>query len=156
MIRTINTRALFYLREASLPRGVRLYHGNVLFGYWRGTRANFPDGISRVEPPGQNLPDRTSRKDPLRTEPSGQNLPDTTPPTQPPVHNPSDRTLQTECQSVTSYIHNYSEILYYYILKCYIAGDFNINLLNYESHVESEDFLNNVFSYFRGNVLTAP
>ena len=33
--------------------------------------------------------------------------------------------------------------------KCYIAGDNNINLLNSDSHLKTERFLNNVFSHYQ-------
>jgi len=32
--------------------------------------------------------------------------------------------------------------------KCYIAGDFNINFLNCDTHSEIEHFLNTVFSHY--------
>ena len=40
--------------------------------------------------------------------------------------------------------------------KCIIAGDFNINLLNYENHSETENFLNNLFSHLQYPVITRP
>jgi len=40
--------------------------------------------------------------------------------------------------------------------KCFIAGDFNINLLNYESHHETEQFLNNIFSHFQYPTIVRP
>ena len=54
---------------------------------------------------------------------------------------------------------NYSKLLYKLAKekqKCYIAGDFNINFHNYESHVETEYFLNNIFSYFQYPTITRP
>jgi hypothetical protein len=40
--------------------------------------------------------------------------------------------------------------------KCYIAGDFNINLLNYDRHFETENFLNNTFSHFFFPLISRP
>ena len=40
--------------------------------------------------------------------------------------------------------------------KCYIAGDFNINLLNYETHSATNEFLDNTFSNCLYPVITQP
>ena len=40
--------------------------------------------------------------------------------------------------------------------KCIVAGDFNINLLNHENHLETENFLNVLFSHLQFPVITRP
>jgi len=40
--------------------------------------------------------------------------------------------------------------------KCYIAGDFNINLLNCDKHMETETFLNGLFSHHYFPTITRP
>lgn len=40
--------------------------------------------------------------------------------------------------------------------KCVIAGDFNINLLNYDTHRETENFLNETFSHYFYPTTTHP
>lgn len=40
--------------------------------------------------------------------------------------------------------------------NCFITGDFNINLLNYETHCETGNFLNNIFSHFQYPTITRP
>ena len=39
---------------------------------------------------------------------------------------------------------------------CYIAGDYNINLLNCDTHLETDQFLNNAFLHYYFRVLTRP
>ena len=41
-------------------------------------------------------------------------------------------------------------------VKTYIAGDFNINLLNYQSHLDTSNFLNIAFDHYLCPVLTRP
>jgi hypothetical protein len=40
--------------------------------------------------------------------------------------------------------------------KCYIAGDYNINLLNNESHPDTGQFLNMMFAHFYKPLITRP
>ena len=39
---------------------------------------------------------------------------------------------------------------------CILEGDYNINLLNHEIHVESDQFLNNVYSWSYFPIITQP
>ena len=55
-------------------------------------------------------------------------------------------------ENLTAFNDHYCQLLAKISFKsnCYIAGDFtsNINLLNCETHSETDNFLNNMFSHF--------
>ena len=40
--------------------------------------------------------------------------------------------------------------------KCYPTWDYNINLLNYDSHADTEECVNKIFSHFQYRVITRP
>lgn len=40
--------------------------------------------------------------------------------------------------------------------RCFFAGDFNINLLNHDTHADTADFLNNIFAHYYYPTITRP
>ena len=54
----------------------------------------------------------------------------------------------TDAQEFVNYLHNLRQKLGKENNHIYLMGDFNLNLLNYESHSDTNDFINTMVSHF--------